>query len=125
MTPAVTGLAGVEVRETVRQIVGLVKGVDASQIGDDALLFAEAGAMPDIQLDSLDTLDLALQLKERFDPGGNQLEPLLNGEVDPKALSTVAKISEYIVSVLPATTGELSALSGNQSISDSPKGVPA
>jgi acyl carrier protein len=78
----------------------------------------------DLQLDSLDVLDLALQIKEQFDPEGRNLEPLLNGEVDPMALTTVARISEFIMSALPTSTQPPSS-GGDQPSPTHLKGVTA
>jgi acyl carrier protein len=107
-------LSPAEVRDAVRQIIASVKQLDPSEIDDFSPLFSEAeGLASGIELDSLDTLDLALELRERFDPEGDRLEQLLNGEIDPTTISTVTKIAEFIMSAMPAAIAP-SDLSGDQ-----------
>jgi acyl carrier protein len=103
-------------RETIRQMIASIKQVDPSVIGDDTLLFGEADLS--VELDSLDALDLALELKERFDPDGDQMESLVRGEIDPSALATVSKIADFVESAVPAVVTEPSLVGGEQPISD-------
>lgn len=89
-----------EVRAAVKDIIASIKEIpDAQQIPDDAPLFGDdpAGLSP-LQLDSLDALDLALALKDRFDPVSDRLESLLSGEEDLQALTTVNEIVDFILS---------------------------
>jgi acyl carrier protein len=55
-------------------------------------------------MDSLDALDLALALKERFDPDGERFEAFLNGEVDLQELGTVNKITYFVLSLAKEST---------------------
>lgn len=89
-------------RAAVKDIIASIKELpDPQDIPDDLPLFGEdAGGPSPLQLDSLDTLDLALALKERFDPAGESLERLLNGEGDLQALTTVNKIVDFILSAV-------------------------
>jgi acyl carrier protein len=91
----------------VRQIIASIKQVDPTEIGDDTPLFSDGpGELSVIELDSLDALDLTLELKERFDPEGDYLEDLLAGDLDPRTFSTVRMISEFVLSALPGVTGK-------------------
>lgn len=108
-------LSPAEVRDVVREIIASVKQIDPSEIDDFSPLFSEAGGpASDMELDSLDTLDLAMELRERFDPEGDHLEQLLNGEVDPSTISTVSKIADFIMSAMPAATVAPRDMSGEQ-----------
>jgi acyl carrier protein len=80
----------------VREIIADIKEMDASEIADDEPLFSQPGMESAVQLDSLDALDLALALKERFDPDGDSLESLLGSDFDSSALATVNQVTDYI-----------------------------
>lgn len=91
-----------EVRAAVKEIIASIKLIDEgpSAIPDDAALFNDGKTEPSpLDLDSLDALDLALALKERFDPDGGRFEAFMNGEVDPQELGTVTKITDYVLSL--------------------------
>lgn len=97
-----------EVRAAVKEIIASIKmiGEGPESIPDDAPLFSEGGSEPSpLEMDSLDALDLALALKERFDPEGERFEEFLNGEMDPQELGTVRKITDYVLSLAAETTG--------------------
>ncbi len=89
-----------EVRAAVKGIIASIKEVPNPQdIPDDIPLFGdEPAGLSTLQLDSLDALDLALALRERFDPIGERLERLLSGEGDLQALATVNKMVDFILS---------------------------
>jgi acyl carrier protein len=85
----------------VRQIIASIKQIDPSEIGDDTPLFSNgSGELSVIELDSLDALDLTLELKEKFDPEGDYLEDLLAGDLDPRTFSNVRMISEFIMTAI-------------------------
>jgi acyl carrier protein len=91
-----------EVQAVVKEIIASIKmlpeGPDA--VSEDALLFNDGLNEPSpLDLDSLDALDLALALKERFDPEGDRFEAFMNGDVDIQELSTVRKITDYVLSL--------------------------
>ncbi len=97
-----------EVRAAVREIIASIKmiGEGPESIPDDAPLFSDGGSEPSpLEMDSLDALDLALALKERFDPEGERFEEFLNGEVDLQAFGTVSKITDYVLSLAAEMTG--------------------
>jgi acyl carrier protein len=119
MTVAADGLSRTELREVLRQMIASIKQVDAAEIGDNTPLFNADGEQHSvIELDSLDALDLALELKERFDPDGDQMESLVRGEIDPTALATVSKIADFVASAVPAVVTEPSLVGGEQPVSD-------
>jgi acyl carrier protein len=102
MTTAVGDLRS-EVTTVVRESIASIKEVDVALIEDDAPLFrSEAGAAPLVELDSLDALDLALELKERFDPDGDTLDSLFRDNPDPMVFATVDHIVDFLLSALPA-----------------------
>lgn len=91
-----------EVRAAVKEIIASIKmiGEGPDSIPDDALLFGDGVSEPSpLEMDSLDALDLALALKERFDPEGERFEEFLNGEMDPQELGTVSKITDFVMSL--------------------------
>jgi acyl carrier protein len=97
-----------EVRSAVKEIIASIKmiGEGPESIPDDAPLFGDGVSEPSpLEMDSLDALDLALALKERFDPEGERFEEFLNGEMDPQELGTVTKITDYVLSLAAKTTG--------------------
>jgi acyl carrier protein len=96
-----------EVRAAVKEIIASIKMIEGGPgaIADDALLISDGLSEPsELELDSLDALDLALALKERFDPEGNRFEAFLEGEVDMQALGTVTKITDYVLSQAATST---------------------
>ena len=91
-----------EVRAAIKEIIAAIKQFDGGSeaVPDDAQLFSDGLSEPSpLELDSLDALDLALELKDRFDPEGNRFEAFLNGEVDLQELGTVRKITDYVISL--------------------------
>jgi acyl carrier protein len=91
-----------EVNAAVKEIIASIKMIDegADAIPEDAQLFNDGLSEPSpLELDSLDALDLALALKERFDPEGERFEAFLNGDVDLQSLGTVRKITDYVLSL--------------------------
>jgi acyl carrier protein len=96
----VAEVASSGVKDAVREIIASIKDIDAASISDEAPLFGDGNV--ELSLDSLDALDLALSLRERFDPGGDYLGDLLDPDTDLTSLSTVNKIAEYIRSLAPA-----------------------
>lgn len=91
-----------EVRTAIKEIIASIKQLDggAEAVPDDARLFGNGLSEPSpLELDSLDALDLALELKERFDPEGSRFEAFLNGEVDLQTLGTVEKIVDFVLSL--------------------------
>lgn len=96
-----------EVRAAVKEIIASIKmiGEGPVAVNDDAPLFGSgSGERPALELDSLDALDLALALKERFDPEGSRFEAFMNGDVDMEALGTVRKITDYVLSLANLST---------------------
>ena len=90
-----------EVRAAVKEIIASIKLIDEGPeaVPDDAPLFRDGLSEPSpLELDSLDALDLALALKERFDPEGSRFEAFMNGDVDLEALGTVRKITDFVLS---------------------------
>lgn len=90
------------VKAAVKEIIASIKMIDEGPeaIPDDAPLFGDGLSEPSpLELDSLDALDLALALKERFDPEGSRFEAFMNGEIDPQELGTVTKITDYVLSL--------------------------
>lgn len=101
-----------EVRAAVKEIIASIKLIDEgpSAIPDDAALFNDGKTEPSpLDLDSLDALDLALALKERFDPEGNRFEEFLDGNLDMQQLSTVSKITDYVMSLASESKSDVGA----------------
>lgn len=91
-----------EVKAAVKEIIASIKMISEGPqaIPDDALLFSNGvDELSPLAMDSLDALDLALGLRERFDPQGNRFDAFMNGDVDLQALNTVNKITEYVLSL--------------------------
>ena len=89
---------GVAVKEIIASVKQIEGGADA--VPDDIQLFSDGLGEPSpLDMDSLDALDLALALKERFDPDGERFEAFLNGEVDLQELGTVNKITDFVLSL--------------------------
>ena len=96
-----------EVRIAVKEIIASIKLLEEGPDGipDDARLFSDGLSEPSpIELDSLDALDLALALKEKFDPEGSRFEAFLDGNVEMERLSTVREITDYVMQVMASTT---------------------
>lgn len=101
-----------EVRAAVKEIIASIKMIDEGPeaIPDEAALFNDGTSEPSpLDLDSLDALDLALGLKEKFDPDGNRFEEFLNGNVDMQMLSTVRKITDYVISLASESDSDAGA----------------
>ena len=114
MTPAVSDLRS-QVTTIVRELIASIKEVDVALIANDAPLFRTAdGDTPAVELDSLDALDLSLELKDRFDPDGDVLEALFRDNPDPTVFATVNEIVAFLLSTLPAIGGEHSARGPDQ-----------
>jgi acyl carrier protein len=98
-----------EVLAAIKEIIASIKMIDegADGVPDDARLFGDTPGEPSpLEMDSLDALDLALALKERFDPEGDRFEAFLAGEVDLQELATVRKITDYVLSLALASDFE-------------------
>jgi acyl carrier protein len=96
-----------EIRPVVKEIVLSIKPLENGliELPDDAPLFDdEEGEPSPLALDSLDTLDLALAIREKFDLYGEEFDRLLGEEIDLKAFRTVNDIVGLVVSVLPERT---------------------
>lgn len=90
-----------DVTAAVREIIASIKEVDVSMIEDDAPLFRDGvGDPPAVELDSLDALDLSLELKDRFDPSGEVLDSLFRDNPDPAVFGTVNKVVGFILTTL-------------------------
>lgn len=97
-------VASDEVRSAVKEIIASIKPPEDGllDIPDDAPLFDDPSGEPSpVGLDSLDMLDLALAIGERFGLEREQFDELLGGEADLKALRTVNDIVEFVASVSP------------------------
>jgi len=93
-----------EVRAAVKEIIVSIKPLDdgLTDLPDDAPLFKTISGDPSpLELDSLDGLDLALSLGERFGLEGEEIDRLLTSDVDFQSLSSVSRIVEFILSVSP------------------------
>lgn len=93
-----------EIRTAVKEIIDSIKPLDSGveDIPDDAPLFDDGQGEPSpIELDSLDVLDLALAIGERFGLSEEQFDVLAGGEVDLQSLRTVNDIVDFVLSALP------------------------
>lgn len=91
-----------EVTAVVREIIASIKEVDVGTIENDAPLFRDGpGEPPVVELDSLDALDLSLELRDRFDPQGHVLDSLFRDNPDPAIFGTVNKITDFILLTFP------------------------
>ncbi len=93
-----------EIRAVVKEIIDSVKPLDngAEDIPDDAPLFDDGQGEPSpVELDSLDVLDLALAIGERFGLSEEQFDVMAGGEVDLQSLRTVNDIVDFILSASP------------------------
>ena len=105
MKPAARDELRSVVKEIITSIKPLVDGVE--ELGDDVPLFDDGPGDPSpVALDSLDTLDLALAIGDRFEVQRGQFDSLLAGEVDIQSLRTVNDIVEFILSVAPQLEAE-------------------
>lgn len=91
-----------DVALAVKELIASIKEVEggAVTISDDAVLFSETGEPSALEFDSLDALDLALGLQERFDPDGDRFQTFLNGDIDPADLATIDRIVTYVIAVM-------------------------
>ena len=107
-----------DVALAVKELIATIKEVDggASAIADDAVLFTESGEPSPLEFDSLDALDLALGLQERFDPHGERFQTFLNGDIDPSDLATIDRIVTYVMSVMEWLGSPIRR--GNRRVSD-------
>ncbi len=102
MTTEVSGLRS-EVTRVVRGMIASIKEIDPALIDDETPLFRDgARELHAVELDSLDALDLSLELKERFDREGDVLDSLFRDNPDPAVFGTVNRIVDFILSALPA-----------------------
>jgi acyl carrier protein len=96
-----------EIRAVVKEIIDSIKPLDngAENIPDDAPLFDDGQGEPSpVELDSLDVLDLALAIGERFGLSEEQFDVMTGGEVDLQSLRTVNDIVDFILSASPGPT---------------------
>lgn len=96
-----------EIRPVVKELIISIKPPNdgSEDISDDAPLFDDGSGEPSpVELDSLDVLDLALALAERFELDQEQVDRLLGGEVDLRSLRTVNDIVDFILSVSSGLT---------------------
>lgn len=93
-----------EIRAAVKEIIDSIKPVDSGveAIPDDAPLFNDGRGEPSpVELDSLDVLDLALAIGERFGLSEEQFDVLAGGEADFQSLRTVNDIVDFVLSASP------------------------
>ncbi len=91
-----------EIRSVVKEIIVSIKPPDngLETIPDSAPLFDDVEGDPSpVGLDSLDVLDLAMAVGERFGLEGERFDRLLSGDVDLQSLRTVNDIVDFIMSV--------------------------
>jgi len=106
-----------EIRTAIKEIINSIKPLDSGtkDIPDDVPLFDDGQGEPSpVELDSLDVLDLALAIGERFDLSEEQFDVLAGGEVDLQSLRTVNDIVDFVLSASPGpvTGGSEKASSG-------------
>jgi acyl carrier protein len=104
MKPTLNPTMGDEVRAIVKEIVTSIKPLDngLEDVPDDAPLFDdEQGEPSPVGLDSLDMLDLALAIGERFDLNEEQFDL---AELDLQSLRTVNDIVDFILTAAPEPT---------------------
>jgi acyl carrier protein len=90
-----------EIRTVVKEIINSIKPLDngPEEIGDNVPLFDDGTGEPSpVELDSLDILDLALAIGERFGLSEEQFDVLAGGDVDLQSLRTVDDIVDFILS---------------------------
>jgi acyl carrier protein len=98
-----------QIRTVVKEVITSIKPLDngAEDFSDDAPLFDEKGGEPSpVGLDSLDMLDLALAIGERFGLPEERLDRLLSEETDIQSLRTVNDIVDFIVAASPRLVAE-------------------
>ena len=103
-----TALRDDDIRAVVKEIITSIKPLEdgLEEVPDDAPLFDDGEGEPSpVGLDSLDVLDLALAIGERFGLEGERFDEFLVGEVDFQSLRTVNDIVDFIQSMSsrPAT----------------------
>ena len=90
------------VRAAVREIIVSIKEPEAGaeDFADDAPLFDDGSGVPSpVELDSLDGLDLALSIGDRFGFEGDRFDDLLKGDFDLESLRTVNDIVDLVISL--------------------------
>jgi acyl carrier protein len=107
-----------EVALAVRELIAAIKEVEggAGAVPDNAVLFSDGGEPSDFEFDSLDALDLALGLQERFDPEGERFQTFLNGDIDPADLATVDRVVTYVMSVMDGSEEDADAAHAAQTV---------
>ena len=103
-----------DLRRAVRLIITTIKPIDqeSGEFADDAPLFSgDEGEVSPVEFDSLDMLDLAITIGDRFGFDQERLDRLIGGEVDMQSLRTVNDIVDFILSVERELAGESSAIS--------------
>jgi acyl carrier protein len=98
-----------DIRTVVKEIIISIKPLDngLTEIPDDAPLFDDGQGEPSpVELDSLDVLDLALAIGERFGLERERFDQFLAGDVDLQSLRTVNDIVDFILSMSPQLTTE-------------------
>lgn len=107
-----------DVALAVRELVAAIKEVEggATAVPDNAVLFSDGGEPSEFEFDSLDALDLALGLQERFDPEGERFRTFLNGDVDPVDLATIDQVVTYVMSVMDGSDYNPEAVQAAQAV---------
>jgi acyl carrier protein len=93
-----------EIQAVIKEIINSIKPLDngVEDIPDDAPLFDDGQGEPSpVELDSLDVLDLALAIGERFGLSEEQFDGLAGGEADLQSLRTVNDIVDFVLSTSP------------------------
>lgn len=107
MEPSLNPTLRDEIRTAVKEIINSIKPPDngPDDIPDDAPLFDDGLGEPSpVELDSLDVLDLALAIGERFGLSEEQFDVLAGGEVDLQSLRTVNDIVDFVLSASAGLT---------------------
>jgi acyl carrier protein len=93
-----------EITTAVKEIIVSIKPIDleAADIPDDAPLFSDgAGEASPVGMDSLDMLDLAFAIGEKFGLNQEQFDGLVGGDSDLTRLRTVNDIADFIRAFAP------------------------
>ena len=88
-----------EIKAAVKEIIVSIKPIElqAEDIPDDAPLFSDGSGEPSsVDMDSLDMLDLAFAIGERFGLDQEQFDGLAGGDADLTTLRTVNDIADFI-----------------------------
>ena len=96
-----------EIRAVVKEIIIEIKPHDdgLEDFPDDAPLFDDGEGEPSpVGLDSLDGLDLALNIRERFDLNGDEFDRLFDSKVDVPPFRNVNDIVDFILSAHGASS---------------------